>query len=259
MGKLVVYLIKNLVNGKVYVGSSSNFEDRKKRHLRLLEKNKHHSKKIQHSWNKYGKDNFIFDILEYVNDLNDLKNREQFYIDLFESYNDEYGYNICKKSDRTIGYKHTDETKIRLQKSHLGVKKGEPSKETKKKISIALKNRDSRESVEKRKHTLLMINEKIFKIIGEKSSITQKKNGLNKGMNNPNSNKSDVLIIDNNDNVIHVTNNFEFDDLCRKFNLPKRVLIKSKISNGEYKLFDKLPPKNKDFIQYKGWYCKYKN
>ena len=56
-----VYTITNRVNGKVYVGSTGkSFKVRWMVHRKALRKNTHHAKKLQHSWNKHGEENFIF-------------------------------------------------------------------------------------------------------------------------------------------------------------------------------------------------------
>lgn len=75
-----VYQIKNIVNHKIYVGSAKDFSKRIIQHTKLLRKNKHHSSRLQYSWNKYGEDKFIFGLLEVVDDLTQLISREQHYI-----------------------------------------------------------------------------------------------------------------------------------------------------------------------------------
>ena len=254
----VVYEIRNLLTGKVYVGSSIQYETRKRRHLAKLIIGKHHSTHLQHSWDVYGEDNFEFGILEIVNNVDDLIGREQYYMDYFNSYDGNYGYNICKVAGSSIGIKHTEETKKKMSISHTGVKKGRPSDETIIKITEALRNRDSSESVKKRKNTLLDINSNIFKIIGNKSSNTQKRNGKNLGTNNPNSDARTVLIYDDLGEVQFTTNNSEFDELCKRYKLPKRALIKSKRSGGKYKLYLTKPPHTEEYSKYGGWYCNYK-
>ena len=57
-----VYQIRNTVNGKVYIGSAKHFNKRKSQHFHYLKTNKHHSQKLQRSYNKYGIQNFVFEI-----------------------------------------------------------------------------------------------------------------------------------------------------------------------------------------------------
>jgi len=73
-----IYQIRNLQNGKVYIGSSKNIFTRWKRHLSNLKNKNHPNSHLQSSFNKYGINNFSFEILE---ETNELIKREQFYID----------------------------------------------------------------------------------------------------------------------------------------------------------------------------------
>lgn len=79
-----VYQLRNLVNGKVYIGSTANlttgFRGRKSSHFGLLRHNKHHSDVLQEAYDIYGVDNFIFEIVEECNPESAVI-REQFYID----------------------------------------------------------------------------------------------------------------------------------------------------------------------------------
>ncbi|KZO89392.1 hypothetical protein CALVIDRAFT_575703, partial [Calocera viscosa TUFC12733] len=52
---------------------------------------------------KYGHSNFCFDILEYCSSENVIL-REQYYLDNFD-----FSYNILKKSNSSLGYKHSKE------------------------------------------------------------------------------------------------------------------------------------------------------
>jgi hypothetical protein len=61
--KAGIYKITNCINGKFYIGSSKNLIRRKKDHFRLLAKGNNHSIVLQNAVNKYGLDNFIFEII----------------------------------------------------------------------------------------------------------------------------------------------------------------------------------------------------
>ena len=74
-----VYKITNIITNKFYIGSSNNIQERIKTHFRELKNNRHLNKHLQSSYNKYGKDNFIVDILE---ECQDIIAREQYYIDI---------------------------------------------------------------------------------------------------------------------------------------------------------------------------------
>lgn len=257
--EIVIYQIRNIKNNKVYIGSTIDYFNRQKRHLRRLNNDNHHSIILQRSWNKYGGEKFIFEVLEKVDDKGMLLEREQYYLDLHNSYDSKNGYNICKIAGSSIGFKHTVETKLKMSESHTGVMKGACSDETRKKISDTLLELDLSEAVIKRKETLLKKGKDVFKVIGKKSSETQKKNGLNKGINNPNYDNRKILIYNEIGDIVYVTDNSNFETLCGENNLPVRVLIKSRLSNGDYKLYLNRMPKHKEYKQFKGWSCKYEN
>ena len=77
----IIYRIKSIITSHQYIGSSINFKHRKQGHLYSLNKNKHHSIKLQKHVNKYGVDDLLFDIVEYVEFKENIFIREQFYID----------------------------------------------------------------------------------------------------------------------------------------------------------------------------------
>lgn len=76
-----VYTIRNKKNSQCYIGSSSDhIPKRWKLHELMLRENRHHSIVLQRAWNKYGKDNFIFEILEHCSPDECIK-KEQYYLD----------------------------------------------------------------------------------------------------------------------------------------------------------------------------------
>lgn len=88
-------MIKNKINNKVYIGLSRNIKRRFTMHKTNLNNNKHKNDYLQKAWNKYGKENFEFVILEIVDDDNiDLAKLEQHYIETYNSAERENGYNL---------------------------------------------------------------------------------------------------------------------------------------------------------------------
>jgi group I intron endonuclease len=88
-----VYAIINMVNNKVYIGSSKDIYGRWVQHRYKLDNNIHHSKYLQNAWNKYGKDNFEFKIIEVI-DEKLLFECEQKWYDYYNSIGAKNTYNM---------------------------------------------------------------------------------------------------------------------------------------------------------------------
>lgn len=66
-----IYKITNLKNNKVYIGQSENLINREWSHFYWLDRNEHHNEHLQQSYNKHGRNNFKFEILEQTDMLDD--------------------------------------------------------------------------------------------------------------------------------------------------------------------------------------------
>lgn len=170
MKNSVIYNIRNTINDNIYIGSAIDFASRKRVHLCQLRKGNHHSISLQRAFKKYGEENMIFEIIEYVSDKSKLIQREQFWIDFFKPT-----YNISKIAGSRLGVPvseetrkklsasqkkhflkyaawnkgkkiHSEETKLKISNIHRGNKYNLcriPSKETKEKMSLAKKGKKS--------------------------------------------------------------------------------------------------------------------
>ncbi len=139
-----IYCIKNKQNNKIYIGCSVDIERRFEAHKNDLIKNKHHNTHLQSSFNKYGIENFEFLILEICNE-DKIREMEIYYIDLYVSKNEDYGYNQTSGGGGILHYSHSQETREKISKSSMGkppTRKGvELSQETKDKMSEAAKGK----------------------------------------------------------------------------------------------------------------------
>jgi group I intron endonuclease len=199
--QMVIYKITNVQNGKFYIGSAVDYELRIKTHINDLKKSKHHSSKLQRSYNKYGLSVFKFEIIETVLDVNLLIETEQKWFDklnpelnmtLIAGLNSHLGMKRSTETKNKISVKLTGiirsvETKNKISKSKLGVsingtnmnkdKIGKPlSKEQKNKISIGNKGKILTEET-KKKISETLKNKKLISsvaIIVEKYSLDDK-------------------------------------------------------------------------------------
>ncbi|MBN1550855.1 GIY-YIG nuclease family protein [bacterium] len=98
-----VFQVKNIANNKVLLGSSLNLDGPLNSHKFMLTIGSHRNKVLQHDWNEYGPDKFIFEILEVVKVKNDpnfnlddeLTLLEQIWLEELKPFG-ERGYNINK-------------------------------------------------------------------------------------------------------------------------------------------------------------------
>jgi len=137
-----IYRILCIKTNKCYVGQTKDFNRRKNSHFGLLNRNKSSHIKLQRAWNKYGEENFEFEILENIDiNLDNLKDiltiREQYWMNYYDSYNN--GYNSTPMAGlSTLGYRYSKESKEKISRAAKG---RIISDDTKRKISESLKNR----------------------------------------------------------------------------------------------------------------------
>lgn len=107
-----VYEIVNKVNGKRYVGSSVNIEQRWASHRSQLINGKHHSPHLQRAWNKYGIDSFDWLVIVecHESEIICIEQRE------IDRHSD---YNVAPVAGRNSGYRWTEEQREKHSKSKL--------------------------------------------------------------------------------------------------------------------------------------------
>lgn len=127
-----VYTITNLVNGKIYVGYATSFYFRESNHFCLLKYDKHYNTHLQNSINKYGIENFKFEILVECEEQF-LASEEHYWATILNTHDRKFGYNI----EPTNPYKKirlSEETKTKIS---IGNKGKKISNKTRKRIAIA--------------------------------------------------------------------------------------------------------------------------
>lgn len=99
-----IYSITNLVNGKRYIGKSLAIHYRWTRHRRELRKQEHYNSFLQRAWDKYGEENFKFEVVEKC-EKECLCEREIHWIKEFKTLGQDYGYNLYDESKDIPSFK----------------------------------------------------------------------------------------------------------------------------------------------------------
>ena len=145
----IIYLIKNKVNGKCYVGqtqkekgfdyryycSGEGIERVYNYHKSLREHNRSYNEHLLRSIEKYGFKAFeVIKYLDYAFSLEELNIKEKVYIQLYNSLKN--GYNETLGGEGTEGRPHSEETRQKISEARKGK---HHSEETRQKISEANK------------------------------------------------------------------------------------------------------------------------
>jgi group I intron endonuclease len=139
-----IYKVVNILNGKIYIGFTSNYNYRKKSHKKSITNPKY--KSIFHNaLRKYGWNNFEWSIIFQSKNKNFCQSiMEPHFIQEYCSFG-KNGYNMTRGGEGRLGYKHpenikfligsrtrgknlNEEHKQKIRNSHIGLK---PSCETK--------------------------------------------------------------------------------------------------------------------------------
>lgn len=229
---MVVYLLKNKINNKCYIGKTTKELDvRINGHIYTSRQGTSHlSKAIR----KYGFESFEISVLEDSICTEELLNHQEIYwICLYDSFNT--GYNMTRGGEGHSGKEVSVETRSKISES---IKKIGKEIYTKRNMTLALKDPD------------------FLKTIGRKSSITQKLNETSLGKNNKNFNHNNILLFDGNGNLIK---KFLFSEIKEldKTEYPIRMIIEC--LRTKKRMFRKSLGGNPTNIKYHGWHCCYEN
>jgi group I intron endonuclease len=115
-----IYRIRNLIDGKVYIGQAVNFEKRKYRHQWELRTGRHGNEHLQRAWLLHGEENFVFEVLADDIAREALVAEEQRHIDAFRSADCMFGYNKSPAAGSNIGVKYSEASRLRMSAAQKG-------------------------------------------------------------------------------------------------------------------------------------------
>ena len=166
-----IYSIKNMVNGKEYIGRDSRIDRRNriKNHLLKLKRRNHDNDYLQNSWNKYGEIAFQYSVVE--NCVSErLAEREMFYI---KDRNTKYpnGYNLTDGGEGLLNPSYEVRQKMSIAHKQAIEKYGNPllgRKHTPEELEKMRSYRHTDEELEKMRASSSGSNNSMF---GKKQSL----------------------------------------------------------------------------------------
>lgn len=151
-----IYCITNTVNGKQYVGQSTDIDARWRHHRDLLNAGCHVNRHLQYAWNKYGAESFRFSVLEILEDDKHISEREIFWIQELDTF--ENGYNLTLGGEGQRGRYLTEEQKRHLSEINMGALNPnyglKRSEETRRKMSEAMRGKPHKPLSEEHKRRI---------------------------------------------------------------------------------------------------------
>lgn len=143
-----IYAIRHIDSGKCYVGSAVDRRRRWAYHKNQLRNGKHHSQYLQNAWNLYGESAFDWIVIEDLTlrcsgldkkqEAEVLFAAENYWVELHRQQHGVYNLRMVAKSN--LGYKYSEESKLRMGAWQIGKKLSE---QTKKKIAAKAVGRQS--------------------------------------------------------------------------------------------------------------------
>ena len=191
-----IYKITNLLNGYIYIGQDK------------LDRNYYYGSgiRIKRALKKYGKKNFIKDILCYCFSIEELSEKEKYWIKYFKDLNYNL-YNITK-GGRGFQKKHTKESKEKIKKNNARYWLNKHhSEKTIEKIKKARAKQIITENTRRKMSTSLK------KIIH--NSEWNKKVSLNKRGKSNKLTKNDIKVI----RYLYSTGKYFYKDIADTFNI----------------------------------------
>lgn len=138
---MIIYKATNIINNKIYIGQTTQTLDkRRKAHERAYKYKSSKEMIIAKAIKKYGKENFTWEIIDTATSLDELNQKEEYWINKLNSLAENgYGYNDKRGGNN---HKHSERTKNKISKAQRGElnhafgKKGSLNPKSKKVINL---------------------------------------------------------------------------------------------------------------------------
>lgn len=117
--KYKIYKITNILNHKVYIGQTchSSIIERLNEHIENAKNDKNY--KLSKAIRKYGAENFIIEEIDTSNDKLNINEKEQYWINYYNSTDRKLGYNMTIGGEGGDTYSMLTETQLKIIKNKI--------------------------------------------------------------------------------------------------------------------------------------------
>jgi len=208
-----IYQIRNCLNNKIYIGSSNNLRKRFIKHKSRLNRNEHRNPHLQSSWNKYGEDNFSFEIL-LVCEQFELLRYEQLCLDNFIRFG--IDYNIAKFASAPMrGRHHSQKTKDILRSVNQKNRTGKSNP-----FYGKTHSKNHMDSLKKINRKYMIENNPSYGGLSEKHKM--KISERMRGSSNPRAKLTEVCVLEIRE--LYSTGNYTQIELGNKYNISNTII-----------------------------------
>lgn len=209
-----VYKITNKLNAKVYIGCG-DVSDRIYKHKYYLGKRQHSNSHLQNAWDKYGEENFEFDVLVYCKK----KFAKQIEKELIQNYSSdvpEFGYNNTEGGELE---KHTEQSKRKISNALRGrdITWGDKISKSKKGSSVSekviKKIKENRESFEGENNPFYGLSHS-EEAKEKMSKAKQGENGVNTKISSDKVRRIEELLCNTSLTGEEIANSFDVSEAC---------------------------------------------
>jgi group I intron endonuclease len=160
---MFIYKLTNTLNNKIYIGlTTETISERCRKRIAEAKYRESRNSYILNAIRKHGSEVFKVEQLDTANTLEELQQKEIFYIQQYNSTNRNIGYNLTKGGEGNLGLKMSDETKEKIRQRRLGNKWSDERK-LKHSETLKSKNIDHSKGIENCKLHNLKISKKVGK------------------------------------------------------------------------------------------------
>lgn len=112
----IIYKVENIINGKVYIGKTTQLLCKRKCHHKDCARTNKYNSYFHKAIRKHGWDNFEWSVIDTATNEKELNEKEIYWINFYKIKN--ISYNITIGGDGATGHKHSSESRLKMSEAN---------------------------------------------------------------------------------------------------------------------------------------------